>query len=336
LKPGELARVRPAAEIFATLDEKGTLEGLPFMPEQLKYCGQVLPVTQRADTTCAGQGLVRRMNDTVHLRKIRCDGSFHDGCQAACLTFWKEAWLERVENGARRAPEEPTAEDEAYIEQTLLPGVRKPAEDEGAEALWRCQATEIPSATEPMRFREVDQYKRGLENWKWPKIARGIVLQFFNYWQGFSQKRLPPALRIKGGEPFPFVSGKLAKGTTPVVKLDVQPGDLVRIKDKEAIRATLDTTGRNRGLTFDPEMAMYCGRIARVQARVNHLIEERTGEMVDIKSDCIILEGVVCVSDYHRFCTRAIYTYWREAWLEKVDDPNATVDAPCANRWSRV
>ena len=64
---------------------------------------------------------------------------------------------------------------------------------------------------------------------------------------------------------------------------------------------------------------MYCGRTARVQARVNHIIEESTGEMVDIKSDCIILEGVVCAWDYHRFCTRAIYSYWREIWLEKVD-----------------
>ena len=336
LQPGELVRVRSASEIFATLDEHGAYDGLPFMPEMVKYCGRTLPVVQRSDTTCAGTGVVRRMRNTVHLQRIRCDGSAHDGCQAGCLMFWKEAWLERVENGTRPAPEPLTAQDEAYVEETLIPAVRKPAETEGAEPLWRCQATEIPSASEPMRFREVDQYVRGLQNWKWPKIARGILLQLFNYWQSFSQRRLPPALRIKDGDPYPFVAGKLEKGTTPVIKLDVQPGDLVRIKSKEEIVATLDTTGRNRGLTFDPEMAMYCGRTARVQARVNHLIEERTGEMIDIKSDCIILEGVVCASDYHRFCTRAIYTYWREAWLERVEDANAPVDAPCANRWSRV
>lgn len=336
LKPGELVRVRSASEIFATLDEHGAYDGMPFMPEMIKYCGRTLSVAQRSDTTCAGTGVVRRMHDSVHLQRVRCDGSSHDGCQAGCLMFWKEAWLERVENGGRPAAEPLTADEEAYVEDTLMPGVRKPAEAEGAEPLWRCQATEIPSATQPMRFREVDQYVRGLENWRWPKIARGIVLQIFNYWQAFSQKRLPAALRIKGGAPFPFVAGKLEKGATPVIKLDVQPGDLVRVKDKPAILATLDTSGRNRGLTFDAEMAMYCGRTARVQARVNHLIEERTAEMIDISSDCIILEGVVCASDYHRFCTRAIYTYWREAWLEKVEDENAPVDAPCANRWSRA
>ena len=85
-------------------------------------------------------------------------------------------------------------------------------------------------------------------------------------------------------------------------------------------------------------MAAYCGRTARVQARVNRLIEESTGEMIEIKSDCIILEGVVCAADYYRFCTRAIYSYWREIWLERIDAPEDNiVTAPCiATRWSRV
>ena len=68
--------------------------------------------------------------------------------------------------------------------------------------------------------------------------------------------------------------GKLKKGETPSDKLDLRPGDYVRIKSKEEIVATLDDTNRNRGLFFDGEMAAYCGRTARVQARVNRLIEE--------------------------------------------------------------
>ena len=98
LRPKEQVRVRSAAEIFSTLDDDGTLDGLPFMPEMLKYCGRTSGSPARRQDLC-GQGVVRRMHDTVHLRQIRCDGSAHDGCQAACLVFWKEAWLERVENG---------------------------------------------------------------------------------------------------------------------------------------------------------------------------------------------------------------------------------------------
>ena len=102
----------------------GTLDGLPFMPEMLKYCGRTLPVAQRADTTCAGAGVVRRMHDTVHLQRVRCDGSAHDGCQAACLMFWKEAWLERAEDAAVKRPSALTTEDEAYVAETLIPATK--------------------------------------------------------------------------------------------------------------------------------------------------------------------------------------------------------------------
>jgi hypothetical protein len=322
LRPGELVRVRSAAEIFATLDERGTLDGLPFMPEMLKYCGRTLPVTQRADKTCAGDGVVRRMHNTVHLQKVRCDGSAHDGCQAACLMFWKEAWLERAENGSAQNGSGPTAkplgeEEQSYVADTLQPATRETTE--AGTLRYRCQATDVPSASEPLRFRHFDQYVRDVQNWSLRKIVRGLVIEIFNLWQGFSERHLPERLRIAGGRRYPFVFGKLPKGKTPSEKLDLRSGDLVRIKSKEEIVATLDETNRNRGLSFDGEMSNYCGRTARVRARVNRLIEESTGEMVDISSDCIILEGVVCAADYHRFCTRAIYPYWREIWLEKID-----------------
>jgi hypothetical protein len=313
--------VRSAPEIFATLDDRGTLEGLPFMPEMLKYCGRTLPVTQRADKTCAGDGVVRRMHNTVHLQNIRCDGSAHDGCQAACLMFWKEAWLDRVEDGSAQNGSAPTPgrlgeEEQSYVDRILHPATREEAE---AGARYRCQATDIPTASDPLRFRQADQYVRDLQNWSVPKILRGLIIELFNLWQGFSKRRLPKALLIAGGHQYPFVVGTLNKGETPSAKLDLRPGDLVRIKSKEEIVSTLDTTNHNRGLSFDGEMSNYCGRTARVRARVNRLIEESTGEMVDINSDCIILEGVVCAADYHRFCSRAIYPYWREIWLEKLD-----------------
>ena len=306
------------------------------MPEMLKYCGRTLPVAQRADVTCAGAGAVRRMQDTVHLQRARCDGSAHDGCQASCLMFWKEAWLERAKD-ATAAKSELTAEDEAFVAETLVSGTRVEADSDDSPTLYRCQATEIPKASEPLRFREVDQYVTGLKSWRLPKILKGLPIEVFNLWQSFSKRHLPRRLLIAGGNTYPFVIGRLEKGKTPTAKLDLQPGDLVRIKSKEEIVATLDHTNRNRGLTFDSELAVYCGRVARVQARVNHIIEESTGEMVDIKTDCIILEGVVCAGDYHRFCTRAIYSYWREIWLERIDpDEPAEVDAPCANRWCRT
>jgi hypothetical protein len=56
-------------------------------------------------------------------------------------------------------------------------------------------------------------------------------------------------------------------------------------------------------------MVRYCGRTASVRARVRRLIDEETGKMIHIKSDCIILGGVTCTADHHRLCPRGIYPY---------------------------
>ena len=71
LRPGEWVEVRSEAEILATLDERGTLDEMPFMPEMLAHCGQRYQVFKRADKTCdtvTWTGL-RRMERTVHLRR---------------------------------------------------------------------------------------------------------------------------------------------------------------------------------------------------------------------------------------------------------------------------
>src|ERR1700692_4496329 len=95
LKPGDLVEIRSAAEVMSSLDADGKLDGLPFMPEMLAFCGRRLRVSKRADNTCA-LGQPRRIENTVHLGQLRCDGSAHRGCEAGCLFLWKEAWLRRV------------------------------------------------------------------------------------------------------------------------------------------------------------------------------------------------------------------------------------------------
>ena len=102
LRAGDVVEVRAPHEILATLDERGELDSLPFMPEMLRYCGRRFTVAKVAHKTCdtiTGTGY-RRMDDAVHLAGVRCDGSAHDGCQAAWLTYWKAAWLRAESRGA--------------------------------------------------------------------------------------------------------------------------------------------------------------------------------------------------------------------------------------------
>jgi hypothetical protein len=317
LRPGDLVRVRSALEIGPTLDPSGALDGMPFMPEMLQYCGGTFRVSQRADKTCAGDGAPRHMQNAVHLADLRCDGAAHGGCQAACLLFWKEAWLERMSSDDAPLPQPVANGEQTSLRRVLDEGTTTDSDP----TLYRCQATEIPNASRRLRYREVDQYARDVRNWGLAKVIRGLAIEAFNFWQAFSRRHLPRWLRIAGGRSYPFLSGPhpVAKGATPSATLNLQPGDLVRIKSKSEIEATLDHALHNRGLGFDPEMTPFCGRVARVRARVDRIVDEHTGEMIEIKSDCIMLDGVVCMADYHRFCTRKIYSYWREIWLERID-----------------
>lgn len=309
-------RVRSADEILGTLDGDGTLDGLPFMPEMLAYCGRTMAVSKTATKTCDGKGTVRAMNDAVFLTGARCDGSAHDGCQAACLIHWKEAWLERVDAGSALEAggnhRYPGLTYRSVADRVAAPS--RPAPDGGR--VYQCQATEILTATRPLPPWEPTQYVHDLRNWGFPKLVRNLAVTLFNRLQDVS-RHWPRWLRLRGGARHPVVGGRLTR--TPSATLGLQPGDLVRVKSREQIAATLDTRNRTRGLAFDVEMLRYCGQTARVAQRVERIIDEQTGHMIKIDSDCVTLEGFVCQADYHRLCTRQVYEYWREIWLEKLE-----------------
>ena len=334
LRAGDTVRVRSTEEILATLDADGRVDGQPFMPEMLQFAGRELPVSKIAHKTCdtinrPSEGL-RRLDRTVHLADARCDGSAHGGCQAGCLLFWREEWLETPEGIPLRAqPRDPSP---VATEKTLQDDTVAGVDADGA-TLYRCAATELIRASSPLPSYEIGQYVADVRsrNYRPLYVIRGLLILLFNKFQVLSRK-LPPRLRIADGLPYPFF-----RGTGPAPKperLGLQPGDLVEIKSKDEIMATLGPNNKNRGLIFDFEMLPYCGRRARVLKTVDKIIEEHTGRMLRLR-DCVILDQVTCVGRYHRFCPRAIHIYWREAWLSRVDE-SSTVAANSASREESV
>ena len=322
---GDLVEVRSASEILRTLDEHGRLDGLPFMPEMLQFCGRRFRVQSRAHKTCdtiLASGY-RRMENAVHLSELRCDGSSHGGCQASCLTFWKVDWLRPVDDSTPSPDTETHPESEAPSDpveglERLFAATKGPDTAAG-EPTFSCQATELRAATSALSWWDPRQYAQDLEsrNVSRRRFVRGFLIILLNKFQAANRRYLPRLTLISGGRRYPFVAGKL-EGNTPQERLDLQPGELVRIKSKEEIEKTLDHNNKNRGLMFDGVMSKYCGRTARVRARVNRIINERTGTMIHFSNECIMLEGVVCTGDYMQFCPRRIYDYWRENWLERV------------------
>jgi hypothetical protein len=317
--------VLSAEEILRTLDDKGEFENLPFMPEMLSYCGRQMTVYKVAHKLCeviTGDGGLRWMNNAVHLSGARCSGDAHGGCQTACTLYWKEAWLRRVvpaeqSTSERAGPSEPTGIDTSVLTKAANRGT-----DRDGNAFYSCQATEIlRAAPDRIRFWNLDQYVADVKsgNVGMFEVIRTFLFHLFNVYQARSRRLLPRWLLIKEGLSWGFVKGR-AVGKTPIGRLDLQVGEVVRIKSKDKITLTLDSKCLNRGLGFEEEMARSCGTVAKVTRRVDRCIDEKTGKLLAMKHPCIVLEGVTCRGVYHGNCPREYIPFWREIWLERVRD----------------
>ena len=317
LRCGDWVEVRSPKEVLATLDAEGRTDALPFMPEMQQFCGRRFKVSKRAEKACdtIHKTGARRMLDAVHLEDLRCDGDAHGGCQAGCRLFWKEAWLKRApdpQDPSRPAPQAAAAAG-GEIEATLRRASRRPHDSSAPnEEVYRCQATEMFTATLPMRPGDLWQYWRDL---KCGNVTVAQILQAaFRAGANVLLSRFDRSF-------YPSVAGSV-RGKTPQATACLLPGEVVEVKTKEEILATLNEQGRNRGLRFDAEMIPYCGGRHKVLRRVEQIIDERTGRMRRMPADCIVLEGVTCVghlSSRRIFCQRAIYPYWREIWLRRVE-----------------
>ncbi|MEY9183900.1 hypothetical protein ABIG06_005475 [Bradyrhizobium sp. USDA 326] len=345
IQSGDWIEVRTKDEILNTLDKAGRLNGLPFMPQMFQYCGQRFRVYKRAHKTCdtvSGKSLGRKLADGIHL-DIRCDGKAHGGCQAACLLFWKEAWLKPVASTSTiSSPEcgEPPSGKIAPVVVCTEEDVGKATHIRGAdgEPIYNCQATRLLEYTTPLPWWDVRQYVEDYTsgNATLGRIFSGFIYVGYIFGSLAFRGRLGIPGRwlydrfqaIRNGVPFPRRRGNIPLGKpTPTCELNLQPGELVRVKSYEEILASLDTAGQNRGMAFDAELVPFCGGTYRVKARVNNFIDESTGKMRRMKTPAVLLEGVCCQSRYSHnrmFCPRSIYSWWREVWLERVSEEAAS------------
>lgn len=331
LKAGDWVVVRSKAEILATLDKKGQLDKMPFMPEMLQFAGQKLQVSKRAHKTCDPiNGLESRaLPDAVHIGDLRCDGSAHADCQAGCLFFFKDAWLRRADDSA--SPALP-ATGAGCTEQDLQAGTINasiPADKDGPTYV--CQATQVNAATQPLPWYRASQYVEDLSS---GNTTVGRMINAFSFWTwhtiagaglgiGTPMRWLYDRYQqLIGGSPYPWRNGRVPKGKpTPALQLDIKEGEYVRTKSYPEILDTLDGDWKNRGLYFDAEMVPYTNKTLKVLKRVSRLIHEKTGKMLVFKSPCMILEGSVCEAKFakcRKLCPRGYYLYWRDIWVNKI------------------
>jgi len=329
LKVGDWVEVRSKEEILRTLDSKGQLDGVSFMPEMFKFCGKRFQVYKRAHKTCDYTTQypyhTRRMEETVHL-ETRCNGEAHGGCQAGCLLYWKHAWLKPLE---KQLPEALSAKQNfGCSEETLWSAT---SSGEAGQTIYACQATQVPDGTTPLAWWDLRQYLEdyfsgnvGLE-----RIISGLTYSAFYH---LSQAGIGVGRpmrwfynrfhRLWGATKFPRNPGRIPEGQpTPMGILNLQPGELVRIKSQDEILKTVDASNRNRGMYWDAELVPYCGGTYKVLGSVRKLIDEKTGKMLEMKNPCVVLDSVVCQARYsscRMLCPKEMFPYWREIWLERV------------------
>jgi len=329
-RAGDWVEVKSADEILASLDDKGRLDHLPFMPEMLQYCGKRFRVFKSAHKACDTIQTYknRSMSDAVHLEALRCDGKAHGACQAGCLLFWKEAWLKRV-SAPNSNVDHMTFEPSAVTATVRASGcgldaleraTRVPPDTKTTVEHYRCQATEMLRATTALQWWDPRHYVKDL-------VSRNLGLVDFICYVAIAAFNIVMRLHWRL-HPYPYVCG-VADPKTPTALLNLQPGELVQIRSKEEIVHTLANGGnRNRGLSFDVEMVPYCGKSFRVLRRVEKIIDDKTGQMIRIPNACLILDGVTCsgcLSKDRLFCPRNIYPYWHEVWLKRSDPKTGSI-----------
>jgi len=313
LRAGDLVRVRSAQEILGTLDDEGAVEGIPFMPEMIPYLDKQFRVSNRVEKICwyTSESSSRKLPNTVLLENLRCNGAAHGGCQAECRIYWKDEWVERVDGDApeQRSDDESIKRLRAFVSERTR---TVKSFDAGPEEVFRCQITESLGASTPLHPREWQQYIAEVRSGNVGIVRFLRVFVRMNIWRiAHRLGRYPDQPKRAGPD---RVDGE---------RLGLAAGELVEVRSLDEIGATLDENLKHRGLRYSEELTPACGKRFRVKNRVDRLIDENTGRMIELKNDCIVLEGFVCSGDRSPsslFCPREAYPLFREAWLRRVGD----------------
>ena len=284
-RTGDWVEVRSKEEILHTLDVKGRLDGLPFMPQMFQYCGQRFRVYKRAHKTCDtvnGTG-GRRLASGLHL-DLRCDG---DGLWRlpSRLPDLLEGGLgqagRRASDGGPRQPGigAGIAIDLVHAPRRTYGGRARSRRSAGRrrDQVYACQATQLPRFTSRLPWWDVRQYVEDhmSGNRRCGRLLqRLLLLDRTIYVAQPRRNRLGRPSRwlydrfqsLRGGVPYPRTRGLIPLGRpTPISELNLQPGELVRVKSHKEILATIDKNFFNRGLFFDAELVPNCGKTFRVQ-----------------------------------------------------------------------
>jgi len=303
---GDLVEIRTWEEIRSTLDERGCLEQLPFMPEMHAMCGRRAHVFRCMHRLFDYRKTrrMRHMDGAVLLVGAVCDGSSHGACEAACHTIWKSAWLRRVERNAATPGVRPSTDRLDPIEDAVQQFGTQPPR-------YACQLTELNAASQSIRSWSPTNFLRPLiaGNVAPSAFIVGWLTHLFNEVQHYRQVVSFPAFEVA------VQSGASLEETR------LNTADQVVVRPSAEIRATLNDRLEHRGLGFETDMLKHCGRRCCVQAEVKRLIDIVTGEMRTMKTPAYILRDIHFSGERQLFNAQYEPLFWRGVWLRRDEGP---------------
>jgi hypothetical protein len=102
-------------------------------------------------------------------------------------------------------------------------------------------------------------------------------------------------------------------------------GDVVRVRSREEILATLDADATLDELPFMPEMLEFCGRQLTVAARADKSCDTINWTGHRRMRHTVFLTGTRCIGTAHGGCQAGCNLFWREEWLEWPDEPGRPI-----------
>jgi hypothetical protein len=150
----------------------------------------------------------------------------------------------------------------------------------------------------------VKRLKRSLAR-PWNYVVKPQIKKIVKNFYAWNKK-----IRSKGKEETP---------AAPAPVYTLKAGDVVRVRSREEIEATLDPFKELKGCAFLEYMWQYCGTTQHVLQPVERFLDERDYKVKKARG-IILLEGSICRgTPVFGRCDRACHLFWREEWLEKVE-----------------
>ncbi len=118
-------------------------------------------------------------------------------------------------------------------------------------------------------------------------------------------------------------------GTAIVKTLELKAGELVEVRSREEILATLDKTGCLDGMPFMPEMFAFCGKRLPVYKRAHKTCDTISWSGSLRITNAVHLENVRCNGQSHGGCQADCLIFWKEAWLKRASSAPAAGQHHC-------